>query len=77
MVQSCSGVNLVQSLGVVNPVAEIFSIPAEKIPIFRKYLQFSTQKFDHLFSFFSRQLKKLSLFSQNVHIFTFYTYILT
>ena len=68
-----SGVNLVRSLGVVNPVAEIFDSSREKFQIFRKNLRFPDKNSDDLFFFFCRQLKNC-LFSQNIHIFTFYTY---
>jgi len=58
-----SGVNLVRSLGVVNPVAEIFDSS-------RKNFRFSGKNSDF-------PDKKLCLFSLNIHIFTFLTYILS
>src|SRR6218665_115126 len=48
------------------------SIPAEKFPIFRKNFRSSRQKLLTTF-FFSRNSKNF-LFSQNINIFTFYTF---
>jgi|SRR6218665_3722656 len=63
-----------KSVGVLNPVAEIFDSSRKNSDFPKNSPIFQAKYFDDLF--FSSQLKKC-LFSQNIHIFTFYAYILS